>query len=254
MVKNMLEVMVNGCSGKMGQIVCDLVEQRKDFVLKCGFDRNVTGEFAFPVFNKIENITEKPDVIIDFSVPVATFNILEYAVSNHVPIVIATTGFSEEEEEKIKEYSKKIPIFKSANMSYDIMIMRKLLQWLAPLLKDTDIEITETHHNRKVDSPSGTAEMLADSINASLGNSLHREYNRHDKREKREKNEIGMHSIRGGNIVGEHTVQFFGEFETFELKHTSYSRNVFAEGAIKAANFLVTMPDGLYNMEDMCSI
>lgn len=254
MVKNMLEVMVNGCSGKMGQIVCDLVEQSKDFVLKCGFDRNVTGEFAFPVFNKIENITEKPDVIIDFSVPVATFNILEYAVSNHVPIVIATTGFSEEEEEKIKEYSKKIPIFKSANMSYDIMIMRKLLQWLAPLLKDTDIEITETHHNRKVDSPSGTAEMLADSINASLGNSLHREYNRHDKREKREKNEIGMHSIRGGNIVGEHTVQFFGEFETFELKHTSYSRNVFAEGAIKAANFLVTMPDGLYNMEDMCSI
>ena len=171
-----------------------------------------------------------------------------------MPIVIATTGFSEEEEEKIKEYSKKIPIFKSANMSYDIMIMRKLLQWLAPLLKDTDIEITETHHNRKVDSPSGTAEMLADSINASLGNSLHREYNRHDKREKREKNEIGMHSIRGGNIVGEHTVQFFGEFETFELKHTSYSRNVFAEGAIKAANFLVTMPDGLYNMEDMCSI
>lgn len=250
----MLEVMVNGCSGKMGQIVCDLVEQSKDFVLKCGFDRNVTGEFAFPVFNKIENITEKPDVIIDFSVPVATFNILEYAVSNHIPIVIATTGFSEEEEEKIKEYSKKIPIFKSANMSYDIMIMRKLLQWLAPLLKDTDIEITETHHNRKVDSPSGTAEMLADSINASLGNSLHREYNRHDKREKREKNEIGMHSIRGGNIVGEHTVQFFGEFETFELKHTSYSRNVFAEGAIKAANFLVTMPDGLYNMEDMCSI
>lgn len=250
----MLEVMVNGCSGKMGQIVCDLVEQSKDFVLKCGFDRNVTGEFAFPVFNKIENITEKPDVIIDFSVPVATFNILEYAVSNHVPIVIATTGFSEEEEEKIKEYSKKIPIFKSANMSYDIMIMRKLLQWLAPLLKDTDIEITETHHNRKVDSPSGTAEMLADSINTSLGNSLHREYNRHDKREKREKNEIGMHSIRGGNIVGEHTVQFFGEFETFELKHTSYSRNVFAEGAIKAANFLVTMPDGLYNMEDMCSI
>lgn len=250
----MLEVMVNGCSGKMGQIVCDLVEQSKDFVLKCGSDRNVTGEFAFPVFDKIENITEKPDVIIDFSVPVATFNILAYASQNHVPVVIATTGFSEEEEEKIKEYSKKIPIFKSANMSYDIMIMKKLLQWLAPLLKDTDIEITETHHNRKVDSPSGTAEMLADSINASLGNTLHREYNRHDKREKREKNEIGMHSIRGGNIVGEHTVQFFGEFETFELKHTSYSRNVFAEGAIKAAKFLVTMPDGLYNMEDMCSI
>lgn len=250
----MLEVMVNGCNGKMGQIVCDLIEQNEDFVLKCGFDRTVTGEFAFPVFHKIEDITEKPDIIIDFSVPIATFNILKYATQNHVPIVIATTGFTEEEEKKIEEYSKQIPIFKSANMSYDIMIMKKLVQWLAPLLKDTDIELTETHHNRKLDSPSGTAQMLADAINASLGDTLHCEYNRHDKREKRDKNEIGMNSIRGGNIVGEHTVQFFGEFETFELKHTSYSRNVFAEGALKAATFLVNKPNGLYHMEDMCKI
>ena len=247
----MLEVMINGCSGKMGQIVCDLVEQSEDLVLKSGFDKNVTGEFAFPVFSKIENISEKPDVIIDFSVPIATFNILEYAIQNKVPIVIATTGFSSEEEKLIEKYSRQIPIFKSANMSYDIMIMKKLVQWLAPLLKDTDIEITETHHNRKIDSPSGTAQMLADSINASLGNTLHCEYNRHDKREKRNKNEIGMNSIRGGNIVGEHTVQFFGEFDTFELKHTSYSRNVFAEGAIKAARFLVNKPNGLYSMEDI---
>ncbi|MCI8636633.1 MAG: 4-hydroxy-tetrahydrodipicolinate reductase [Clostridia bacterium] len=247
----MLEVMVNGCSGKMGQIVCDLVEQDENLVLKCGFDKNVTGEFAFPVYNKIENILEKPDVIIDFSVPAATFKILEYAVKNHVPVVIATTGFSEDEEQKIKDISKQIPIFKSANMSYDIMIMKKLVQWLAPFLKDTDIEITETHHNRKIDSPSGTAQMLANSINQSLGNSLHCEYNRHNKREKRDKNEIGMNSIRGGNIVGEHIVQFFGEFETFELKHTSYSRNVFADGALKAAKFLIEQQNGLYNMEDM---
>lgn len=250
----MLEVMVNGCNGKMGQIVCDLVEQDENLLLKCGFDKNITGEFAFPVFNKIDNITEKPDIIIDFSVPVATFNILKYAVLNNIPVVIATTGFSSDEEKIIEEYSKQIPIFKSANMSYDIMIMKKLVQWLAPLLKDTDIEITETHHNRKIDSPSGTAQMLADSINSSLGNSLHCEYNRHDKREKRTQNEIGMHSIRGGNIVGEHVVQFFGEFETFELKHTSYSRNVFAEGAIKAAKFLADKPNGLYSMEDMFSI
>lgn len=250
----MLEVMVNGCSGKMGQIVCDLVEQNEDFVLKCGFDKDVTGEFAFPVFNKFEDITEKPDVIVDFSVPVATFKILKYAVENRIPIVIATTGFSVEEEKMIEEYSKQIPIFKSANMSYDIMIMKKLVQWLAPLLKDTDIEITETHHNRKLDSPSGTAQMLADSINHSLGNTLHCEYNRHAKREKRDKTEIGMNSIRGGNIVGEHVVQFFGEFETFELKHTSYSRNVFAEGALKAAKFLVNQPNGFYHMEDMFSI
>lgn len=247
----MLEVMVNGCYGKMGQIVCDLIEQNENLVLKCGFDKNITGEFAFPVYDKIENIVEKPDVIIDFSIPVATLTILQYPVSNHVPIVIATTGFTNEEELIIKEASKKIPIFKSANMSYDIMIMKKLVQWLAPLLKNTDIEITETHHNRKIDSPSGTAQMLADSINKSLGNSLYYEYNRHDKHEKRNKNEIGINSIRGGNIVGEHTVQFFGEYETFEIKHTSYSRNLFAEGALKAADFIVTKSNGLYNMEDM---
>ena len=247
----MLEVMVNGCYGKMGQIVCDLIEQNENLVLKCGFDKNITGEFAFPVYDKIENIVEKPDVIIDFSIPVATLTILQYAVSNHVPIVIATTGFTNEEELIIKEASKKIPIFKSANMSYDIMIMKKLVQWLAPLLTNTDSEITETHHNRKIDSPSGTAQMLADSINKSLGNSLYYEYNRHDKHEKRNKNEIGINSIRGGNIVGEHTVQFFGEYETFEIKHTSYSRNLFAEGALKAADFIVTKSNGLYNMEDM---
>ena len=224
----MLEVMVNGCYGKMGQIVCDLIEQNENLVLKCGFDKNITGEFAFPVYDKIENIVEKPDVIIDFSIPVATLTILQYAISNHVPIVIATTGFTNEEELIIKEASKKIPIFKSANMSYDIMIMKKLVQWLAPLLKNTDIEITET-----------------------LGNSLYYEYNRHDKHEKRNKNEIGINSIRGGNIVGEHTVQFFGEYETFEIKHTSYSRNLFAEGALKAADFIVTKSNGLYNMEDM---
>lgn len=247
----MLKVMVNGCSGKMGKIVCDLVKKNENLVLKSGFDKQSINTFDFPVFNQIQDITEKPDVIIDFSIPIATFKILEYAVEKHVPIVIATTGFSESEEEKIKEYSKQIPIFKSANMSYDIMIMKKLVQWLAPLLKNTDIEITETHHNNKIDSPSGTAQMLADAINTSLDNSLYCKYNRHDKREKRNKHEIGMHSIRGGNIVGEHTVQFFGEFETLELKHTSYSRNVFAEGAIKAAQFIVNQDSGFYDMNDL---
>ncbi len=250
----MLEVLVNGCNGKMGQVVCDLIEQNENLVLKAGFDKNITGEFAFHVFDKIEDIKEKPDVIIDFSIPIATLNILEYASKNNVPIVIATTGFTKEQEEKIKEYSKIIPIFKSANMSFDIMIMKKLVSWLAPLMKDTDIEIIEAHHNRKIDSPSGTAQMLADSINSALGNTLHCEYNRHDKHEKRDKNEIGMSSIRGGNIVGEHTVQFIGDFETFEIKHTSYSRNVFAEGSLKAANFIVNQKPGLYCMEDMAHV
>lgn len=247
----MLEVLVNGCNGKMGQVVCDLVEKDEDLLLKCGFDKENTGEFAFPVYTNINEITEKPDVIIDFSIPIATFNILEYAKKNKVPVVIATTGFTKEQENLIKEYSKDFPIFKSANMSYDINIMKRIVMELAPLLKGTDIEITEVHHNRKIDSPSGTAQMLADAINSSLGNTYHCEYNRHDKREKRDKKEIGISSIRGGNIVGEHTVQFFGEYETFEIKHTSYSRNVFAEGAIKAAKFISNKESGFYNMDDM---
>ena len=179
---------------------------------------------------------------------------LDFACRNHVPVVIATTGFSEEQMNKIKDVSKQVPIFQSANMSFDIMIMKKLVSWLAPYLKDTDIEIIESHHNRKIDSPSGTAQMLADSINQSLGNTHYCEYNRHDKHKKRNKKEIGMSSIRGGNIVGEHTVQFIGNFETFEIKHTSYSRNVFAQGALKAAEFIVSQPCGFYHMEDMCQI
>ena len=249
----MIKILINGCNGKMGQVVSELAKKDEEIEIVGGFDISKSEE-EYPIFTSIEEINIKPDVIVDFSVPKATFNILEYAQKTNTPIVIATTGFTDEENKKIEEISKNVAIFKSANMSYDIMIMKKIVKWLAPLLKDTDIEITETHHNRKIDSPSGTANMLADAINKSLGNTMHYEYNRHEKHKKRDKDEIGMNSIRGGNIVGEHTVQFFGEFETFELKHTSYSRNVFAEGAIKAAKFLASSPNGLYSMEDMFEI
>ena len=247
----MLNVFVNGCNGKMGNVVCSLVEENENMQVIGGFDKVSYSDSKFPIFTEVENIDVKPDVIIDFSLPVATLNILNYAKTNKIPMVIATTGFTDEETKIIEEASKTIPIFKSANMSFDIMLMKKVVSWLAPLLKNTDTEIIEAHHNRKVDSPSGTAQMLADSINASLGNTLHCEYNRHDKHEKRDKNEIGMSSIRGGNIVGEHSVQFIGNFETFEIKHTSYSRNVFAEGALRAAEFIVNQQPGIYAMEDM---
>lgn len=247
----MIKLLVNGCNGRMGQIVCELASKSEKFELCAGFDKEDNNLLDVKVFTKVEEISIKPDVIIDFSIPVSTFNILEYAKQNKIPVVIATTGFNGEEELKIAEYSKFIPIFKSANMSFDVNMMKHLVMQIAPKLKDTDIEITEVHHNRKVDSPSGTAQMLADSINESLGNKYHCEYNRHDKHEKRDKFEIGMSSIRGGNIVGEHIVQFFGEFETFEIKHTSYSRKVFVEGALKAAEFIVNKPTGLYNMDDL---
>ena len=248
----MIKLLINGCNGKMGQVVYELAKHDEEIEIVGGFDISQR-EDAYPVYTNLEEINEKPDVIIDFSVPKATFNILDYALKTQTPIVIATTGFTDEENKRIKEYSHKIAIFKSANMSFDVTMMKNLLRQIAPKLEGTDIEITEVHHNRKIDSPSGTAQMFADNINEVLGNKYHCEYNRHAKHEKRDKYEIGMNSIRGGNIVGEHIVQFFGEFETFEIKHTTYSRNVFAEGALKAAKYIYRKQNGLYNMDDLAN-
>ena len=246
----MIKVLINGCSGKMGHVVADVIRDTSNFEICGGFDRkNINCDFK--VYTDINSIENKPDVIIDFSLPIATFKILEYAKSNKVPIVIATTGFTSDEELKIKEYSKYIPIFKSANMSYEINLITKLLSEITPKLKNNDIEIIETHHNRKVDAPSGTAILLADAINKSVDNSFEYEFNRFNKKEKRDKKKIGFSSIRGGNIVGEHAVLFFGENETLEIKHTAHSRNVFAEGALKAAEYLIEQDVGLYNMDDL---
>ena len=247
----MINVLVNGCNGRMGQEVIKQIDNYPNLLLVAGFDKFDNGLNTFPVFTDINKINEKIDVIIDFSVPDATLNILEFAKKNNISVVIATTGFSDEQLDIIKDYSKYIPIFKSANMSFDICLMSKIVANLAQVLKDTDIEIVETHHNRKIDSPSGTAMLLADSINKSLGNKMKYTFDRHSIHAKREKNEIGISSIRGGNIVGEHSVKFFGPFETFEITHTSYSRSVFADGALKAAEFVATQPSGLYDMNDL---
>lgn len=247
----MIKVLINGCNGKMGQELAKAIEKNDNFKTICGIDRIDTGDNKFSVYTDITKIAEEPDVIIDFSVPVSTFNVLQYAVEKHIPIVICTTGFSKEELEKIEELSKQVPIFRSSNMSYEINLMSKLVAQITRYLKDSDIEIVETHHNRKVDAPSGTALLLADSINNELNNEMHYEYDRHVKREKRDKKEIGIHSIRGGNIVGTHTVTFFSENETFEVTHTATSRGVFAEGALKAAEYLVLQNNGLYSMDDL---
>lgn len=247
----MIKVLINGCNGRMGQVLVNEIDRFPELLLSSGFDVYDEGKNTFPVYSKIEDIKEKPDVIIDFSVPVSTFNILNYAVKNKVPVVIATTGFSKEQLEEIKVSSTLIPIFRSSNMSFDINLMKKIVSEVAKKLKGTDIEIVETHHNRKVDAPSGTAILLADAINEVMDEKLDYNFNRHDLHEKRNPKEIGFSSIRGGNIVGEHSVQFFGEYETFEIKHTSYSRNVFAEGALKAAIFLANQKPGYYGMDDL---
>lgn len=247
----MIKVLIHGVNGKMGQEVLKQLDSYEECMLVGGFDKENTGKFTFPVYTKFDEIMDKPDVIIDFSVPQATMIMLDYAKKQHVPVVIATTGFSEEENQKIVEYSKELPIFKSANMSFDINLMAKVLTEVAKALPNIDIEIIETHHNRKIDSPSGTALLLADCINQALENKFTYEFDRHHKHEKRSQNEIGFSSIRGGNIVGEHTVQFLGENETFEITHKAYSRSVFADGAIKAACFLVKQTNGFYSMEHL---
>lgn len=247
----MIKVLINGCNGKMGQEVIKAIHDNEKFTVLNGVDKEENPDYIFPVYTNINDIKEKPDVIIDFSIPVATMQILEYAKSNKVPIVIATTGLSEEQRQKIKEYSKAIPILQSANMSYDINLMKRIVAEVAKNLIGTDIEIIETHHNRKVDAPSGTALLLADSINEALGNSMEYNFNRFQNREKRKKNEIGFSSIRGGNIVGEHTVCFFGENDCLEITHKAYSRGLFAEGALKGAEYIVGKENGYYTMDEI---
>lgn len=179
-----MKVLINGINGKMGQEVANVTDLDKDILLIGGVDKENTGIYTYPVYTSTSEIEEKPDVIIDFSVPVATLNILKYAKDNKVPVVIATTGFTDDQLKEIEEYSKYIPIFKSANMSYDINLMAKIVATLAKELPDTDIEIIETHHNRKIDSPSGTALFLADSINEAKDNKMIYEFDRHNKHEK----------------------------------------------------------------------
>ena len=236
----------------MGQEVAKEIKLTQDIEVLCGVDRIDTGDNNFPVFTNINDINLIPDVIIDFSIPEATFKILEFAQKHKIPTVIATTGLSENQISKLEEYSKEFPIFRSSNMSYEINLMANLVAQLAKKLSDSDIEIIETHHNRKIDSPSGTALILADSINKALDNKMSYEYDRHSKREKRSKTEIGIHSIRGGNEVGKHSVIFFGNNESFEITHNVNSRAVFANGAIKAALFIVHKDNGLYNMNNLC--
>ena len=248
----MIKVLINGCNGKMGQEVAKEIKLTQDIEVLCGVDRIDTGDNNFPVFTNINDINLIPDVIIDFSIPEATFKILEFAQKHKIPTVIATTGLSENQISKLEEYSKEFPIFRSSNMSYEINLMANLVAQLAKKLSDSDIEIIETHHNRKIDSPSGTALILADSINKALDNKMSYEYDRHSKREKRSKTEIGIHFIICGNEVGKHSVIFFGNNESFEITHNVNSRAVFANGAIKAALFIVHKDNGLYNMNNLC--
>ncbi len=247
----MLKILVNGINGKMGTEVAKLIMNDKTLHLLGGLDNYISHNLPYRVFNNVNDIIEKPNVIIDFSVPEATILLLPFAIQNKIPVVIATTGFSKLQQDEIINASKIIPIFQSSNMSYEIAIMSKVVANLSKSLPDSEIEIVETHHNRKKDAPSGTALMLANSINEANNNIYNYNFNRFEKLEKRNPKEIGFSSIRGGNIVGEHSVLFFNENETLEIKHTAYSRTIFAKGAIEAAKFLVKQNSGIYGIADL---
>lgn len=247
-----IKVLLNGANGRMGQEVVLAAKENENIEIIAGLDRVGEVKNGFPIFTSCEEINIKPDMIIDFSVPEASMKVLDYAKENNIPIIIATTGFSKEELEIIEDTAKVIPVFRSANMSYEINFMSKLVAECARKLMDSDIEIIEVHHNNKIDSPSGTALILADSINEARNNELSYEYDRHSKRQKRDKKEIGIHSIRGGTECGKHTVMFYGKNESFEISHNVTSRAVFANGALKAAEFMIGKNSGkVYNMNDM---
>ncbi len=237
----MIDVLINGSKGRMGKEVKNQVSLSDNFNFLFGFDRN----------SSFNDIPEKPDVIVDFSTPSASINMLNYAKEYKIPMVIATTGFDDKQLKEIELISKEIPIFKSSNMSYETNLIISLVSKLATQLRDSDIEIVDVHHNKKVDSPSGTALMIADGINKALDNSMHYEFNRHSKKQARDKKEIGIHSLRGGTEIGKHSVFFFGNNENIEISHTVNSRGVFAQGALKAAEFIVNQKNGLYDMTDL---
>lgn len=247
----MVSILLSGASGKMGQVITRSVSERSDCRIVAGIDIHPL-DCGYPIFSSPDQCDVPCDVIIDFSHPSVTLPLLDHAVKKHIPAVIATTGLSPEQIEEIHQAAKEIPIFFSANMSLGVSLLTELAKKAARVLgNDFDIEIVEKHHNRKVDAPSGTALMLADAISEELEQTPQYTYDRHSRRAARSKNEIGIHSVRGGTIVGEHEIIFAGHDEILSLSHTAMSKEIFATGAINAALFLANCKPGLYNMGDL---
>ena len=249
----MVKIIMHGCNGHMGQVISDIVEKDPDAEIVAGIDIADQGKNSYPVFTDIDACQTEADAIIDFSSAKATDKLLEYSAARQIPVVLCSTGLSEEQLAKVEETSRKVAVLKSANMSLGINTLLKLVQDAARVLAAAgfDMEIVEKHHRLKVDAPSGTALALADSLNEAMDNKYHYVYDRSQKREKRDDKEIGISAVRGGTIVGEHEVIFAGQDEVIEFKHTAYSKAVFAKGAVQAAKFLAGKPAGFYDMSDV---
>ena len=249
----MIKVMMHGCNGAMGQVISEIIEESESAVMAAGIDFKDDGHNPYPVFKNLEDCNVDVDVIIDFSSSKATDRLLSYVAEKQIPLVLCTTGLSEEQLKKVEETSKKTAILRSANMSLGVNILLKLVNTAAKVLADADfdIDIVEKHHKLKVDAPSGTALALADAVNEALHNEYEYVYDRSQRRIKRPKKEIGISAVRGGTIVGQHDVIFAGQDEVIEFHHTAYSKAIFGKGAVSAAIYLAGKPAGMYDMSDV---
>lgn len=249
----MVKIILHGCNGKMGRMITEIVKSDAEAAIVAGIDTYTETMNEYPVFEDIKMCDVKADVVIDFSNAKAADALLDYCEEKKLPVVLCTTGLSEEQLEKVDKVSHKIAVLKSANMSMGINLLLKLLKEAAKVLAPAgyDMELVEKHHNQKLDAPSGTALALADSMNEALDNAYTYVYDRSQVRKKRDSKEIGISAVRAGTIVGEHEVFFAGTDEVIEFKHTAYSRSVFAKGAVEAAKFLKGKTSGMYDMGDV---
>ncbi len=247
----MTKIILSGCLGRMGKAITEIVENIDGAEIVCGFDV-AKGERRYPVYSDYTDVDVDADVIIDFSHPSNFENILNFAKQKKLPVVVATTGLTAEQKAELKAAADQIPVFFSANMSLGINLLIRLAKMATKVLeKDFDIEIVEKHHNKKLDAPSGTALAIADAIADTMSDDANYVYERQSVRRQREKNEIGIHAIRGGTIVGDHDVIYAGPDEVITLSHSAASREVFAQGAVKAAMFMKGKPAGFYCMDDL---
>lgn len=247
----MTRILLSGCMGRMGKAITRIVSETENARIVCGVDL-AAGDCGYPVYSDFSSVGETVDVIIDFSHPSNFSALLSFAKEKHLPVIFATTGLSEDQRSEMKQAAAEVPVFFSANMSLGINLLIRLAKQAAVILEEHfDIEIIEKHHNRKLDAPSGTALAIADAISESLAREPEYVYDRHSVRKQREKNEIGLHAIRGGTIVGEHDVLFAGPDELITLSHSATSREVFAQGAVRAALFMCGKPNGFYSMDDL---
>lgn len=249
----MTKIIMLGCNGRMGQMITDMVKQDDECTIVAGIDIVDNRDNGYPVYTKLADCDVEADAIIDFTSATDFESRMDYAVDKQIPIIVCSTGLSEEQMDYLKKASEKVAVLKSANMSLGINLLMKLLKEAAVKLTGDgfDVEIVEKHHNQKLDAPSGTALALADSINEAMDDRYEYVYDRSQVRQKRDKKELGISAVRGGTIVGEHEVIFAGTDEVITFKHTAYSRAVFAKGSITAAKYLKGKAAGLYDMSDV---